>query len=582
MREIRFFAKPQYKESRALIIGINDYKNASRLSYAVNDAGAIRDILTDEVGFPACNITYLENQEATKANILKSFMRFASDDVELDDRIFVFFAGHGHTRIGNRGEVGYLVSYDSDPADLSTYIRWDDLTRNSELIRAKHMLFIMDACYGGLILTRGLHAGSARFLKDMMLRYSRQVLTAGKADELVADSGGPLPNHSIFTGHLIEGMQGKAATAEGVITASGLMAYVYQNVANDTNSNQTPHYGFFDGDGDFILKAPTIPDTDGDKKEDADQLIVIPFPEEKVFPNTIEYKVERVKDLLEDTSSSIRLHDFFVAEIRQFLSETSDEQFPLGESISTERLVEKISRYDQLASALSAMSSCVAYWAAPAHQIVIQKAYSRLVDRLDSGSGVRLWLALRWYPIIRLLYCSGISAIDGQRYDSLATILHTKIGASSPHQRDETFIEAITRGFLELARAEAFKQLPGYERNYTPLSEYLFKTLQPQLDDILFVGKNYDRSFDEFEVLLALAVADAGQPTGWSWGPIGRFGWKQSNFQNPPFNRILEEAKSAGDDWPPLKSGLFGGQIERFSAIAERFKTDTLSKLNWW
>jgi len=133
-----------------------------------------------------------------------------------------------------------------------------------------------------------------------------------------------------------------------------------------------------------------------------------------------------------------------------------------------------------------------------------------------------------------------------------------------------------------LTRADAFKQLPGYERNYTPLSEYLFKTLQPQLDDILFVGKNYDRSFDEFEVLLALAAADAGQQGGWVWGPIGRFGWKQSNFQNPPFNRILEEAKSAGDDWPPLKSGLFGGQIERFSAIAESFKADTLSKLNWW
>lgn len=110
VRDIRFFAKPQYKESRALIIGINEYKNASPLSYAVNDAGAIQDVLTDEIGFPASNVIYLENQEATKANILKSFMQFAGNDVELDDRIFVFFAGHGHTRIGNRGEVGSTVN----------------------------------------------------------------------------------------------------------------------------------------------------------------------------------------------------------------------------------------------------------------------------------------------------------------------------------------------------------------------------------------------------------------------------------------------------------------------------------------
>jgi hypothetical protein len=441
----------------------------------------------------------------------------------------------------------------------------------------------MDACYGGLAITRGLHAGSARFLKDMMLRYSRQVLTAGKADEVVADSGGPLPNHSIFTGHLIEGMQGKAATAEGVITASGLMAYVHQKVANDTNSNQTPHYGFFDGDGDFILKAPTIPNINGDKKEDADQLIVIPFPEEGISLNTVEDKVERIKELLEDTSSSIRLHDFLVGEVRHFLSETSDEQFPLGDSISTERLVERITRYDQLASALSATNSCLAYWAAPAHQIVFQKAYSRLVDRFDSGSGVRLWLALRWYPIIRLLYCSGISAIDGQRYDSLATILHTKIGTSSAYQKEQTFIEAVTRGFLELTRADGFKQLPGYEHYHTPLSEYLFKTLQPQLDDILFIGKNYERAFDEFEVILALAAADTGSQTDWLfWGPIGRFGWKHSNFPNSPFTTVVEEAKNKGESWPPLASGLFGGSIERFSAVAEKFQSEILAKLHWW
>jgi hypothetical protein len=582
LRDIRFLLKPHYETSRALIVGIDNYKNASPLSYAVNDASEVRDVLVNELEFPTENVVYLAEAEATRQNILRSFLKFTSDDIGLDERIFVFFAGHGHTRTGIRGEVGYLVAYDSDVNDFSTYIRWDDLTRNADLVRAKHMLFVMDACYGGLALIRGLHAGSARFLRDMMVRYSRQVLTAGKADELVADSGGPLPNHSIFTGHLIEGMRGKAATAEGVITASGLMAYVYQKVANDTNSNQTPHYGFFDGDGDFILKAPTIPDTNDDKKEDADQLIVIPFPEEAVSPNTVEYKVERIKELLEDTSSSIRLHDFLVGEVRHFLSETSDEQFPLGDPISTEELVEKVTKYDRSASSLSAMSSCLAYWAAPTHQIVIQKAYSRLVDRFDSGSGSRLWLALRWYPIIRLLYSFGISAIDGQRYDSLATILCTKIGASSPHDKPQTFIDAATRGFLDLERADAFKQLPGHERYYAPLSEYLFKSLQPQLDDVLFIGKNYERSFDEFEILLALAAADAGQPSGGVWGPIGRFGWKQYNYPNSPFSRIVEEAKTAGNDWPPLKNGLFGGNLERFSVIAEKFKTDTLSKLNWW
>ena len=309
LKDIRFFAKPQYKASWALIVGIDNYKNASPLSYAVSDASEIREVLVNELGFPSTNITYLVDGDATKENILKSFMRFARDDIELDDRIFVFFAGHGQTKTGIRGEVGYLVACDSDADDLSTFIRWDDLTRNSELVPAKHMLFVMDACYGGLGLIRTLHAGSTRFLKDMMLRYARQVLTAGKADETVADSGGPLPNHSIFTGHLIEGMRGKAATVDGVITASGLMAYVYQRVANDKNSGQTPHYGFFDGDGDFILLAPNLDGAQGEGKKVIDELMVIPFPEQIASKETTEEKIATVKMLLANSSSSIQLHD---------------------------------------------------------------------------------------------------------------------------------------------------------------------------------------------------------------------------------------------------------------------------------
>ena len=34
------------------------------------------------------------------------------------------------------------------------------------------------------------------------------------------------------------------------------MSYVYRKVGQDSRSNQTPHYGHFDGDGDFVLRAP--------------------------------------------------------------------------------------------------------------------------------------------------------------------------------------------------------------------------------------------------------------------------------------------------------------------------------------
>ena len=66
------------------------------------------------------------------------FMKYTQDgSVGNDDRIVVFFAGHGHTVPGRRGETGFLLPVDGDPSDLSTLIRWDDLTRNADLISAK-------------------------------------------------------------------------------------------------------------------------------------------------------------------------------------------------------------------------------------------------------------------------------------------------------------------------------------------------------------------------------------------------------------------------------------------------------------
>lgn len=440
----------------------------------------------------------------------------------------------------------------------------------------------MDACYGGLALTRSLNPGSTRFLKDMMLRYSRQVLTAGKADEVVSDSGGPLPNHSIFTGHLIEGLRGKAATENGVLTASGLMSYVSGKVANDNNSNQTPHYGYIDGDGDFILQPPQMAELEKSENKDLDSLVVIPFYEEEFSKETTSSKVRKIKSLLASDGSSIELHDFIIEEIRRFLSSTNEDHFKVQDQFSQDELLERITKYEDLSNDLVLLTACIAYWAKPTHRAILQKVLARSTDPLESQGGLDVWINLRWYPVILELYCSGIAAVDGKRYDSLANIFYTTVSSNKYNKQDEYFVEAVGNGILELTRTNIFKQLPGHDRYHVPMSEYLFKILQPKLDDILFVGRSYERSFDEFEVLFALAVADyKKQRGGQMWGPVGRFGWKQGKRDNAPLSRIIGEARALGEIWEPIKAGLFGGKLERFNGVADEYQK-MISGLNWW
>lgn len=244
-----------YSDSWAVVIGIDDYAKWPKLRYAVADSQAIRQTLVERFGFASERVISLSNQEATRNGILGTFHdKLAHGNVQKNDRIFVFFAGHGATRQLSSGrELGYIIPVDSDPNSMETdAIPMTELQNIAESLTAKHIFFVMDACYSGLGLTRG---GSSNYLRDNAKRIGRQMLTAGGADQMVADGG---PNgHSVFTWALLQGLAGKAdLNGDGLITATELAAYVAPAVAN--TSQQTPAFGSLPGSegGDFIFELP--------------------------------------------------------------------------------------------------------------------------------------------------------------------------------------------------------------------------------------------------------------------------------------------------------------------------------------
>ena len=573
---------PHYSNSRALIIGINKYSTVSPLEYAVKDATAVGEILKSRFGFPEDSIRILINKDATRSKIMDSYMAFTNSDIENDDRILFFFAGHGHTQTGKRGEVGFLVPYDGDVNNLSSLIRWDDLTRNAELIFAKHILYVMDACYGGLAINRALPPGSMRFLKDMLQRYSRQVLTAGKANEVVSDSGGPIPDHSVFTGHFIQGLEGKAATKDGIITANGVMSYVYEKVAKDPHSQQTPHYGYLDGDGDFIFNASTpilskLTDEDAINKD-----ILISVPSSLSESSSVEKinLIETTKEYLSDRKYKIKLDDLVNQKLREVISLLSDEKFLLrGGGFSSEQL----KLYEDVVKEVQSIISCIAYWGDNEHYQMLNKILARISDNLEPQGGITVYNNLRWYPLFLLLYSAGIASIAADKYLALSSILTAKV--RSPSNLYGTVPVSIPIGKAVAELRDAFKTLPGHERYYVPHSEYLYKLLQPDLDDLLFLGNDYERYFDRLEIFLALVYVDLKyKPEDRVWGPLGRFAWKYRNRdsrEGNTFLEILEEAEKQKDNWPPLKANLFSGSYEKFIEIAKKFQ-ELLNNLNWF
>ncbi|MFO8008699.1 MAG: caspase family protein [Candidatus Brocadiia bacterium] len=583
--------RAEYTDSHALIIGVDRYRNASSLNYAVNDAQAVAELLQDSFGFDRERVVLLTDESATREQILAHYLQYANPgQVERNDRILVFYAGHGHTVEGQRRGLGFLIPHDGDAANLSSLISWRELTLKADLIPAKHIFFIMDACYGGLAITRAAAApGSTRFLKDMHLRPSRQVLTAGKADEKVADSGGPRPGHSVFTGYLLDALEEGARTTDGIITASGVMSYVYDRVSRDPDADQSPHFGFLEGDGDFIFVAPPLPNLAEDDRRDEDLLIELPGEPVGPAAHPNGGVVLRAKQLLSEPRNGPRLHDFLHEQVAAFVAEATPENFPVTsgsrrQDTREEEFRDRLRRYEQAVMPMQRAVVCVARWGQDKDVHSLCNALARCADPIQRASGSALWLELQWYPLIVLAYSWGIAAVSGSNYHHLAKLYAKEV--SSPESRGSRRAAIWTVGevWRRLLRTDAFKTLPGYERKYTPLSEYLYKRLQPEIDDILHLGKDYERYFDRYEVITALAHADARVPEGWGiWGPIGRFGWKYSSrrTQGNPLSEIVAEARAQEARWPPLQAGLFGGDFQRFTDVADEYM-GKIASLSWF
>jgi uncharacterized caspase-like protein len=163
--------KPQpaptlYHESWAVIIGIDNYPKWPKLHYAANDANGMKEILLRKFHFKQDHVITLLNEEATREKILSVLGDTLANpkNVLRDDRVFVFFAGHGMTRkLPSGRDLGYIIPYDADAENFQGQsISMTNFQDISEAIPAKHVLFVMDSCYSGLALTRGQSTGNQR------------------------------------------------------------------------------------------------------------------------------------------------------------------------------------------------------------------------------------------------------------------------------------------------------------------------------------------------------------------------------------------------------------------------------------
>ena len=228
--------------SYALVIAIANYRNLrdeQQLQYSERDANAIYSVLISPEGgnFPAQNVQKLIGPNATLANIREKLEKWLPGSARADDRVLIYFAGHGFVADGK----AYLAPYDFNPSDIAgTGYSMDALGHvfGSE-IKAKWKVLLTDACHSGAINPDAEVQTINRSLIDV--NKSVFSLTASRDRERSFESPDWGGGHGIFTYYVVKGLEGEAdETRDGIVTADELAEYVRRNVREATNGRQNP------------------------------------------------------------------------------------------------------------------------------------------------------------------------------------------------------------------------------------------------------------------------------------------------------------------------------------------------------
>jgi hypothetical protein len=238
-----------------LMIGINKYSSPDfkKLNNAVNDARSLGNILHKEYDF---SIDSLYDEKATKGGIMSAINNIRNK-IDSNTSVIIFYAGHGF--YDKETDLGYIVSSDVTAAgNFWEMICYNDIQAAMLPLskKAKHILFISDACYSGALTKRGLdlniQAGenTHNYFSKLYQFKSTTALTSGSIEE-VSDAGNTAYN-SIFTEYLI-----KALRENNEMLMDGIM--LFDRVRKFSNQvSQTPVFkpipGTVDEGGQFIFR----------------------------------------------------------------------------------------------------------------------------------------------------------------------------------------------------------------------------------------------------------------------------------------------------------------------------------------
>lgn len=199
---------------RALLVGIDNYKNFNNLAGCVNDVNALLPLLArneDDSSNFACMSLTSDLAEVTRRTLDDSIDMLLGPGADV---ALFYFAGHGSQA---KGDVE-LATYDADGKGGG--VRVSDILTKIKDSPLGEVILVLDCCFaGGAGVIPQLGEGLS------LLSDGTSILAAARADQLAAEEGG----RGLFSRHLCGALEGGAADVLGSVNISGVYAYLSES-----------------------------------------------------------------------------------------------------------------------------------------------------------------------------------------------------------------------------------------------------------------------------------------------------------------------------------------------------------------
>jgi hypothetical protein len=285
--------------------------------------------------------------------------------------------------------------------------------------------------------------------------------------------------------------------------------------------------------------------------------------------------VEKLKELLTQPSHELNLIDLVMPvakETRDGIEKSEVMNYAIYPT--KEDLLQRVVVADQATNKLAHLFAFGCRWADIHQGKTFNKALSRVVIIPNPTTrSFNVWENVARYPALRVMYAGGIAACANESFGIVRRLLVELKSRARPHEEELPLVLVLHQGagFMQ----QHWKWLPGRERHFAPVSDYLEESLRPALLQFAINDEEVSEDFDRFEFFQALIYGDLNDSDSRSafgfWAPLGSFMWRRRNL----FDQTRRAIEQFGEEWKPLHAGLFSGSAKRASEMINKLEDFT-------